>query len=112
MSGTAQIVEAIRKDQHGIGYVSAGYLNEQVLRGLKVLHIVNPNNGFAYSPMDKEAITNGQYPITRPLLQYTDGAPSGVLLDFVKFQFTELGAKIIENNGFYPVKADSTILSL
>ena len=30
MSGTAQIVEAVRKDKNGIGYVSSGYLDDRV----------------------------------------------------------------------------------
>lgn len=103
ISGTAQIVEAIRKDKKGIGYVSSGYLDEQVLNNLKVLKIKADEQTAAYSPLDKSAILSGDYPITRPLLQYTDGRPAGTLLDFILYQFSPEGSRIIESNGFYPV---------
>lgn len=103
MSGTAQIVEAIRKDKKGIGYVSSGYLDEKVLQNLKVLKIKANEHSPAYSPLEKTTIISGDYPITRPLLQYTNGRPTGTLLDFIRYQFSPEGAEIIESNGFYPV---------
>lgn len=105
MSGTAQIVEAIRKDKKGIGYVSSGYLDERVLQNLKVLKIKADEHSPAYSPMEKATILSGDYPITRPLLQYTNGKPTGTLLEFIRYQFSPEGAEIIESNGFYPVVA-------
>lgn len=103
MSGTAQIVEAIKKDKKGIGYVSSGYLDESVLENLKVLKVKKDASHLAYSPMEDENIIQGLYPITRPLLQYTDGKPEGTLLDFILYQFSPEGAEIIKSNGFYPV---------
>lgn len=103
MSGTAQIVEAIRKDDKGVGYVSSGYLDESVMRDLKVLYIKADHNTPAYSPLDKKHIISGDYPITRPLMQYTDDKPSGTLLNFILYQFSPEGAAIIESNGFFPV---------
>lgn len=103
MSGTAQIVEAIKKDKKGVGYVSSGYLDESVLENLKVLKIKQDDQNLAYSPMVDENIINGVYPITRPLLQYTNGIPQGALLDFLLYQFSKEGSEIIKSNGFYPV---------
>lgn len=105
MSGTAQIVEAIRSDRSGIGYVSSGYLNDNILTHVKVVHIKKDEDSVAFSPTDDEAIGSQRYPITRPLLQYTDGKPKGKLLDFILYQFSEAGQKIISDNGFYPVDA-------
>ena len=112
MSGTAQIVEAIRKDKKGIGYVSSGYLDEQVLQNLKVLKIKADEHTPAYSPLEKANIISGNYPITRPLLQYTDGKPQGTLLDFILYQFSPEGSKIIESNGFYPISPDKLSVEL
>lgn len=112
MSGTAQIVEAIRKDKNGIGYVSSGYLDDRVMRNLKVLKVQTDEQTPAYSPLDKDRIISGDYPITRPLLQYTNGRPEGILLDFIQYQFTPEGAKIIESNGFYPVPPTGLIADL
>lgn len=112
MSGTAQIVDAIRNDKSGIGYVSSGYIDEKIIQGLKVLKIKKDENFPAYSPMEKENIIAGYYPITRPLYQYTNGKPTGTLLDFILFQFSETGTSIIESNGFYPVNTEDVIAEL
>lgn len=103
MSGTAQIVEAIRADKTGVGYVSSGYLDEQVRSGLKVVEIQRDETTTAYSPLDRENVISGNYPITRPLMQYTNGKPKGKLLEFILYQFSPEGLEIIENNGFYPI---------
>lgn len=103
MSGTAQIVDAIKDDKNGIGYVSSGYISEKVMEGLKVISIKKDAYSVAYSPLDKEKIISGVYPITRPLIQYTNKKPQGKLLDFVLYQFSEVGTSIIQESGFYPV---------
>lgn len=103
MSGTAQIVEAIRADKTGVGYVSSGYLDEQVRSGLKVVEIQRDETTTAYSPLDRENVISGNYPITRPLMQYTNGKPKGKLLEFILYQFSPEGLEIIESSGFYPI---------
>lgn len=112
MSGTAQIVEAIRADKTGVGYVSSGYLDESVRAGLKVVEIQKDEATAAYSPLDKENVISGNYPITRPLMQYTNGKPKGKLLEFILYQFTPEGTEIIENNGFYPIDATEVVKNL
>lgn len=108
MSGTAQIVDAIRGDKKSIGYVSSGYLNESVLRGVKAVKIKADNHSEAISPLDASNIIAGEYPITRPLLQYTDGQPKGKLLSFILYQFSPEGSAAIQSNGFYPTDTEKT----
>src|SRR5690554_5040457 len=103
MSGTAQIVQAIRSDKTGVGYVSSGYLDENVRSGLKVVEIQRDETTTAYSPLDRENVISGNYPITRPLMQYTNGKPKGKLLEFILYQFSPEGLEIIESSGFYPI---------
>lgn len=112
MSGTAQIVQAIRSDKTGVGYVSSGYLDENVQTGLKVIEIQKDETTTAYSPLDKENVISGNYPITRPLMQYTNGKPNGKLLEFILYQFSPEGEEIIESNGFYPIDAQAIIQKL
>lgn len=112
MSGTAQIVEAIRADKTGVGYVSSGYLDESVQTGLKVVEIQKDETTTAYSPLDKENVISGNYPITRPLMQYTNGKPKGKLLEFILYQFTPEGLEIIENSGFYPIDTTKIVKKL
>ena len=112
MSGTAQIVEAIRADKTGVGYVSSGYLDESVQTGLKVVEIQKDETTTAYSPLDKENVISGNYPITRPLMQYTNGKPKGKILEFILYQFTPEGLEIIENSGFYPIDTTKIVKKL
>lgn len=111
MSGTAQIVEAVKADPGGIGYVSAGYLTQDVMRGIRVISVKTTPQHPACSPLDEEAITQHRYPITRPLLQYSDGPPTGKLKQFIAFQFSAEGQALIRKSGFYPVTADTTLHS-
>ncbi len=103
MSGTAQIVDAIRNDKKGVGYVSSGYLNENVLKNLKVVKIKKEDSSPAYSPMIDQNIASGLYPVTRPLYQYSNGKPKGKLLEYLMYQFSPEGSTIIKFNGFYPI---------
>ena len=106
MNGNAQIVEAIRRDVSGIGYVGVGYVLEEggkVTEGIKVIEVAKDKNSPAISPLNPENIKKGLYPITRPLYQYSNGVPGGNLLDFIKFELSDEGQKIVMEEGFYPI---------
>jgi phosphate transport system substrate-binding protein len=103
MSGTAQIVEAVKSDRNSIGYVSSGYLSPDILKQVKVLKVKETEQAREYSPTEKASIEKSLYPIIRPLLQYTNGAPSGKLLQFIQYEMSDEGISIIEKNGFQRV---------
>jgi len=109
MNGNAQIVESLKRDKDGIGYVAVGYVvNEkgEVMPGLKILTIAKDAQSEAYSPTKMENIMTGKYPISRPLNQYLNGKPTGKLLDFIKFEIGEEGQNIVRKEGFFPVQKD------
>lgn len=109
MNGTAQIVEAIKQDRAGIGYVGIGYVVDSkgnVMNGIKVIKIAKNVNSPAVTPLDPENVKTGLYPISRPLFQYTNGVPAGEILKFIKFELGEKGQKIVSSGGYYPVTAD------
>lgn len=106
MNGTAQMVEAIRNDPAGIGYVGVGYIVEKdgsTTKDIKVLEIKANATSPAASPTEIANVTNGLYPIVRPLFQYTNGIPTGELRDFMLFGLSETGQQIVQKNGYYPV---------
>ncbi len=106
MNGTAQIVEAIKQDRAGIGYVGIGYVVDskgKVMNGIKVIKIAKNVNLPAVTPLDPENVKTGLYPISRPLFQYTNGIPTGEILEFIKFELGEKGQKIVSSGGYYPV---------
>ncbi|MGD8536092.1 MAG: PstS family phosphate ABC transporter substrate-binding protein [Candidatus Aminicenantes bacterium] len=106
MNGNAQIVEGVTQDKYGIGYVGVGYVVDaqgNVKNGIKILNVSRDGNSKAYSPLNKAAVDSGDYPIARPLFQSTAGAPEGAILDFIKFEISPEGQKIVEREGFFPI---------
>lgn len=106
LNGTAEIVEAVAKDPTGVGYVAAGYLKDA--RGVKAVKIAGQ------APEDEAAVLAGRYPLARPLYQFTNGKPTGVLKDFLAFEASDAGQAIVKEMGFYPIfdakKADNAAL--
>lgn len=106
MVGTSHIVEAVKKDKSGIGYVGVGYVKDEqgkVIHGIKVLKLAKDKNSPAVSPLEIENVKSGLYPLSRPLYQYTNGKPKGKLLEFIRFELSEEGQELILKEGFFPV---------
>ncbi len=104
MNGTSQIIESIKNDKAGIGYVGIGYIVNKTgeqMEGVKVLSIAEENK--EVSPLETAAIINGDYPIVRPLYQYLDGYPAGVLKAFLEYELSDKGQTIISENGYFPI---------
>lgn len=109
MNGTAQIVEAVKQDRAGIGYVGIGYVVDkkgEVIKGIKVLKIAKDVNLPAVTPLDPENVKTGHYPISRPLYQYTNGIPDGEILKFIQFELSDDGQDIVSLEGYYPVTSE------
>ena len=101
MNGNAQIVESIKQDVSGIGYVGVGYVKDA--SGIKVLNVAsNPSMGY-FSPLNEKDVKSGHYPITRPLNQYINGMPKGAAKDFIIFELSKEGQQIIESDGFFAI---------
>jgi len=84
---------AIANDPYGIGYVSVGHIDESVLP--VALDGVVPTI---------ETVKQGTYIVSRGLFSNTKGEPAGLTKLFIDYLFTPEGQKIIEANGFIPVK--------
>lgn len=109
MNGNAQIIEAVTQDASGIGYVGVGYLYDEsgnLRKGIKVLKIKKDDSSPAYSPLDKEAVYSAKYAISRPLYQSTNGKPSGVAADFIRYILSPEGQAIVEKEGFFKIGQD------
>ena len=109
MNGNAQIVEALKRDTGGIGYVAVGYVvNEkgEVMSGVKILNVAKDGQSEAYSPVKMENVMSGKYPVSRPLNQYQNGKPSGKLLDFIQFEISKEGQEVVQKEGFFPVQKE------
>jgi phosphate transport system substrate-binding protein len=107
MNGNAQILEAIKADPSGIGYVGAGYvLNDRNgrSRNIKVLSVSQDKNSPAYSPLDSNAVFLHKYYFRRHLFQFIRKNSAAVAAPFIDFEKSTTGAGIIRRSGYYPVK--------
>jgi len=106
MNGNAQIIEGIKADKGAIGYVGIGYVydeNKSVMAGIKVLEVSSDAKSKPVTPLVVENVKSGLYPIARALYQYTNGKPKGAVKNFIAFELSPEGQKIVEEMGFYPV---------
>lgn len=101
MNGNAQIVEAVKQDVSGIGYVGVGYVKEAA--SVTTLNVAAKAGGEYASPLNSDNVKNGKYPISRPLNQYINGTPKGTVLDFLKYELSHRGQQIVEEEGFFAI---------
>lgn len=106
MNGNAQIVEAVKADKGGIGYVGVSYAKDDKgneVAGIDVTLVKKDAKSKAYSPMDSKAVDSGLYPVARELFQYTNGTPKGVVKDWLEFVLSPEGQKVVEAEGFFKI---------
>lgn len=105
MNGNAQILEGIKADQSGIGYVGAGYLLHGADGGsnVKVLLIKDSATAKAISPLDHAAIKQGIYYFQRPLYQFIPQGAWEKAKPFIDFEKTPEGKQLITNSGYYAI---------
>ncbi|MEO0072098.1 MAG: phosphate ABC transporter substrate-binding protein [candidate division WOR-3 bacterium] len=92
LASNKAVATAVKDTRGAIGYIGLGYLTEDV-KVLKVEGIL-PN---------AEAVRNGKYKIARPLYMYTNGAPKGLVKDFIDFILSPNGQKLVADAGFIPL---------
>lgn len=105
MNGNAQIIESIKTDEAGIGYVGIGYITGEKgeNKSIKILAIVGKNNK-SLLPTNIEAVYKGEYEISRYLFQYISKAKfTGKVKEFIEFELSPEGQEIVKKVGFYPL---------
>lgn len=106
MTGNAQILEGVKADKSGIGYVGAGYVGHDVnaKQAVKILKIKETDTDTAYSPIDPYAINNSLYFFQRPLYQFVLAKSWDKVKPFIDFEESSLGKKLIEEHGYYIIE--------
>jgi phosphate transport system substrate-binding protein len=110
LQGTAALGEAVSKDIRGIGYGGVGYFANR--EDLKVVYIESDENpGLKFSPVLKgevnyEIIWNGNYPLSRYLYCYTNGAPTNEIKKFIDFIISDKGQEIVKNMQYIPLSSE------
>ena len=102
MNGNAQIMEGIKMDASGIGYVGAGYLmNGTNGLSVKVLKIMAKAGTPAVSPLDNHAIIEERYYFQRPLYQFIPVTSWDKVSAFIDFEKGPVGERLIRESGYY-----------
>lgn len=90
------VKQTIVQTPGAIGYVGLGYIDADV----KAVPIIV--NGQPVEPTIENVVAK-TYPISRPLLMITQGAPSGLAKDYIDFILSPAGQQIISDEGFVPI---------
>lgn len=107
MEGNQAIIEAIRQDASGIGYVGVGYLVDEngiQLTGIKTISVARTTDSEYINPLDESKLDN--YPISRKLYQYVSKNSTEDFKNLLLFELSKEGQEIVKKSGFIPLKSD------
>lgn len=99
MSSSQAIADEITQNENAIGYYGMGYISP----GQKAIAIAKDKSS-PYVEPTIENVKSGAYYISRPLLFYTMGEPTGLIKDFVDFALGKEGQAIVQKIDFVPVQ--------
>lgn len=97
LAGTSAVVSAVKGDELGIGYGGIAYLE-----GVRPLKVKKDDASPSIAP-SLETAQDGSYPLSRFLLLYTPGEPTGNTKKFVDWVGTTAGQNVIKEVGYYPL---------
>lgn len=110
MEGNQAIVDAVKVDPTGIGYVGVGYVKDEsgaARTDIKIIPVAADAKSPSISPLDAEAVEQGSYPIFRPIYQYLPAIPTkgSIAARFLEFESSTDGQDLVSKAGFYPITA-------
>ena len=91
------IIAEVRQNPNAIGYDGLGY----VPHDLKMIAIAK-EAGDAYVLPSIASVNDKSYPIARDLYMYTNGAPEGILKEYLDWLLSSEAQLIVEELGFVP----------
>lgn len=99
LSSSQAIADEVAGNPAAIGYYGMGYISKKQ----KPIFVAKDEKS-EYEAPTIENVVNGKYPISRPLLLYTNGAPQGLVKKFVDFALSKEGQDIVLVTDFVPVQ--------
>jgi phosphate transport system substrate-binding protein len=98
LPSTEEGVSQVAGNPNAIFYSGLGYLNNTV----KAIGIKKTASDTAVKPSVETAL-NGTYPVSRSLLYYTNGAPTGVIKAYLDYCLSAVGQQEVLAAGFVPL---------
>jgi phosphate transport system substrate-binding protein len=99
LSSSQAIADEVAGNSAAIGYYGMGYISN---KHKPVSIAKDPESPYVAPSI--ENVINGSYPISRPLLLYTNGQPQGLIKRFIDFALSDEGQKIVQSTDFVPVR--------
>jgi phosphate transport system substrate-binding protein len=99
LSSSQAIADEIAGNPAAIGYYGMGYISPK-----QKAILVAQDEKSEYETPSIENVVNGKYPISRPLLLYTNAQPQGLVKKFVDFALSAEGQDIVLKTDFVPIK--------
>lgn len=99
LPSTEQGVSEVAKNPNAIFYPGLGYVTGEV----KPLAIKKTSTSSGVLP-SIETTLDGTYPIARPLLYYTNDAPTGIVKDFIDYVLSPEGQTRVTEVGYVPLR--------
>ena len=97
LPGTAAVVNAVSKDENGIGYGGIAWA-----KGVKFAAVKRDDKSAAVLP-EITTVSDGTYPISRELYWFFNGQPTGELKNLVNWALSTDGQKIAEGIDYVPL---------
>jgi phosphate transport system substrate-binding protein len=107
LPGTASVVNAVTKDVNGIGYGGIAWATTVKHAGVQV----NDTTEAVHPTI--EAVSEGEYPISRELYFFANGAPNADMKAFINWCLSKEGQKVAEETDYVPLprkKADEQMI--
>jgi phosphate transport system substrate-binding protein len=99
LSSSQAIADEVSGNSAAIGYYGMGYISPKQ----KAVAIAKEEKS-AYVEPTIDNVVKGLYPISRPLLVYTNGEPQGLVKKFIDFTLSPEGQAIVKETDFVPIK--------
>jgi phosphate transport system substrate-binding protein len=99
LNGSKEVVELVANTPGAIAYSGMGYATREV----KMLKVREKPDSPAVAPSEKTAMDKS-YPISRSLLVYTLGEPTGEIRKYIDWILTDAGQMILKQNGYVPIR--------
>jgi len=98
LPSTEEGVSEVARNSNAIFYPGLGYVTSQV----KLVKIKKTASDPGILPSEK-TVLDGTYPISRPLLFYTNGVPTGIIKTFIDYCLSPEGQKKVTEVGYVPL---------
>jgi len=98
LSSSQAIADEVAQNPSAIGYYGMGYISSKQ----KPVFVAKDEKS-EYEAPAIENVVNGKYPISRPLLLYTNNQPQGIVKKFVDFCLSKEGQDIVLKTDFVPI---------